>query len=140
MEFTLEHISRAASWFISEMKDHRVFAFHGEMGAGKTTLIHHICDALGVKDIVGSPTFSIINEYESTYGTIFHIDLYRIKDEVEAMQAGVEDCIYSGNTCFIEWPKKAIGLMPRETVHVHIRVIDEKRRSMTLGKGIGNGQ
>jgi tRNA threonylcarbamoyladenosine biosynthesis protein TsaE len=134
LEFTLDNIGEASSLFISGMNDHRIFAFHGEMGAGKTTLIHHICDAMGVKDIVGSPTFSIINEYESGgYGTIYHIDLYRIKDEDEAMQAGVEDCIYSGNICFIEWPGKAAGLLPEETVHIHLKVVNEDTRSLSIG-------
>ena len=134
MKFTLDHIAEAALQIIARMKDRRIFAFHGEMGAGKTTLIHHICGAMGVKDIVGSPTFSIINEYESAkYGAIYHIDLYRIKDEEEAMQAGVEDCIYSGNICFIEWPEKAAGLLPEETEHVSLMVVGEKVRELAIG-------
>ena len=93
--FKIDEINEVAKACLKEIGDSRVIAFHGEMGAGKTTFIHALCDVLGVKDVVGSPTFSIINEYlfndNGRPGKIYHIDLYRVKDEEEAIQAGVED-------------------------------------------------
>ena len=102
------------------------------MGAGKTTLIHALCDLLQVSDAVGSPTFAIINEYKSTVaGVIFHMDWYRIKDETEAVQAGCEDCIESGNFCFIEWPERAAQLLPANTFNVFLFIINEHERRLT---------
>ena len=92
------------------------------MGAGKTTFIHHLCLARGVTDTVGSPTFSIINEYRYAGGSIFHIDLYRLKDEEEAIRAGVEDVLYSGEICLVEWPDRAPDIFPPDTVHVRLEV------------------
>ena len=118
-----------------------VIAFHGSMGSGKTTFIHAFCDVLGVKDVVGSPTFSIINEYEyvpidtgsdGTRKVLFHIDLYRLRDEEEALKAGVEDCLYSGNLCLVEWPEKAANLFPPGTIHAWIDIVDDKTRSLKI--------
>ena len=135
--FNKEQLTTAANQFLQIAGDTKVFAFHGEMGAGKTTFIHALCDAKSVKDVVGSPTFSIINEYaydcEGTKRLLFHIDLYRIKDEAEAMQAGVEDCLYSGYTCFVEWPDKAPGIFPADTMHVYLSVIDSQTRQLSIG-------
>lgn len=116
-------------------KHKKALAFYGAMGAGKTTFIHALCTVLQVKDVVSSPTFAIINEYRSVIaGTIYHMDWYRLKDEEEAMQAGVEDCLYSGNLCLIEWPEKAGGLLPDDAVHIHIEAIDEETRRITIGQ------
>lgn len=102
------------------------------MGSGKTTFIHALCDVLGVRDAVGSPTFSIINQYQSADGQmIYHLDLYRIKDEEEAIQAGVEDVLYSGDLCLVEWPGKAADLFPDDTVYLSIEVIDANTRRIT---------
>ena len=107
------------------------------MASGKTTFIHALCDAKGVTDIVGSPTFAIINEYaydyEGTKRVLFHIDLYRMKNEAEAIQAGVEDCLYSGYPCFVEWPDNAPGILPAETMHVHLETIDSQTRRLAIG-------
>ena len=115
-----------------------VLAFHGEMGAGKTTFIHALCDVKQVKDTVGSPTFSIINQYNyidnSVEKKLFHIDLYRLKDEEEAIQAGVEDCLYSGHTCLVEWPERAAGILPEDTVHIHISVTGLALRKLVIGR------
>ena len=114
-----------------------MFAFHGNMGAGKTTFIHALCDVKGVKDVVGSPTFSIINEYVYKNGgdkKIFHIDLYRLKDEEEALQAGVEDCLYSDHISFVEWPERAPGIFPEDTVHVYIELIDSANRQLRIDR------
>lgn len=103
------------------------------MGSGKTTLIHALCEVLRVKDTVSSPTFAIINEYTSpVVGTIFHIDGYRMKDETEAVQAGCEDCIESGNYCFIEWPEKFPALLPEDTLHISLEAIDNKVRKLVI--------
>jgi tRNA threonylcarbamoyladenosine biosynthesis protein TsaE len=139
LTFSLSTIHENATEFWNLFSEPRVIAFYGEMGAGKTTFIHALCDVKGVKDRVGSPTFSIINEYEYSNdagsGIIFHLDLYRLKNEEEAIQAGVEDCLYSGEICFVEWPEKAEGLLPENTLHVSITPIDSSNRKLTINTG-----
>ena len=130
--YELSNIKDAATRFWKAIDDKKIIAFHGSMGAGKTTFIHALCEEKGVKDIVGSPTFSIINEYYWSAGKIFHIDLYRLRDEEEAIRAGVEDCLYSDHICFVEWPEKAPGLFPNNTVHVFIEVEDSETRHLTI--------
>ena len=106
--FTLPQIKSAVTQFLSAINNHNVIALHGEMGAGKTTFVHALCEELGVENGVSSPTFSIINEYTTAKGkTIFHLDLYRLKSVQEAIDAGVEDCFYSGNLCLVECPEIA---------------------------------
>ena len=131
MSFTLATLADTARIFLVKNKWKKVFAFHGEMGAGKTTFIHALCDVLKVKGNVSSPTFSIINEYDAADQLVYHIDLYRIKDDEEALRAGVEDCLFSGNYCFVEWPEKAPSIFPDETVHVSIRVVDPQTRTIS---------
>ncbi len=110
-------------------KDKKVWAFYAPMGSGKTTFIHALCEILEVGDTVSSPTFAIINEYRSRVArTIYHMDWYRLKDEEEAMNAGVEDALNSGDLCLVEWPEKAEGLLPDDTFHVHIEALDETTR------------
>ena len=134
--FSLDNIKEIATLFWKSAGDAGVFAVHGNMGAGKTTFVHALCEVKGVKDVVGSPTFSIINEYvyNDTTGEkkIFHIDLYRLKDEEEAMQAGVEDCLYSDHICFVEWPDRAPGIFPQKTVHVYIDIADSAHRKLKI--------
>ena len=134
--FSLENINMVAKDFWKETEGKTVFAFHGAMGAGKTTFIHALCDIKGVKDAVGSPTFSIINEYEydceGTKKILFHIDLYRLKDEEEALRAGVEDALFSGCICLVEWPEKAPGIFPDNTIHVYIELVDTKTRRLKI--------
>jgi len=134
-KFSLDTIKEIATLFWKSVENTTVFAFHGNMGAGKTTFIHALCDVKEVKDVVGSPTFSIINEYVyENNGTkkIFHIDLYRLKDEEEAVQAGVEDCLYSDHLCLVEWPERAPGIFPEDTVQVYIEVIDSANRKLRI--------
>ena len=131
LRFRLQDIGTAAEAFWRQFPDQTVLAFHGEMGAGKTTFIHALCLAKGVVDTVGSPTFSIINEYKYDKGRIFHIDLYRLKDEEEAVRAGVEDVLYSGELCLVEWPDRAPGIFPPDTVALRIRAIDRDLREVT---------
>jgi tRNA threonylcarbamoyladenosine biosynthesis protein TsaE len=131
--FKLENIEEAAAKFLAAVNINSVFAFHGEMGAGKTTFIHSLCEAMGVRETISSPTFSIINQYSTTEGkTIYHMDLYRLKDEAEAVNAGVEDCLYSVNTCLVEWPEKAPGIFPDDTTHITITMIDTNTRKLSI--------
>lgn len=123
--FTLEQIHNIAAQLWQQASQYKVWAFNGEMGAGKTTFIHALCEVLQVTGAVSSPTFAIINEYKSPVaGSIFHMDWYRLKDEDEAIQAGVEDCLYSGSLCLVEWPQKAEGLLPDDTLQVYISLVD----------------
>ena len=134
--YKLNGIKEAATRFWQVIGDRKVIAFHANMGAGKTTFIHALCDVKKVKDVVSSPTFSLINEYEyienDLIKKIFHIDLYRLKDENEAMQAGIEDCLYSDHICLIEWPEKISGHLPTDTAHVFIEVIEEQTRRLRI--------
>jgi tRNA threonylcarbamoyladenosine biosynthesis protein TsaE len=136
ISYKLKEIKEAALEFWDAVNDKKVIAFHGKMGAGKTTFIHALCEVKGVKDAVGSPTFSIINEYffaeGNRHGKIFHIDLYRLKDEEEARRAGVEDCFYSDHICFVEWPEKAPGILPSGTLHVFIEAVDTQTRHLII--------
>ena len=128
----LEHIHEAAKQFISQIGDHRVFAFYGSMGAGKTTFIKAICEELGVTDVVTSPTFAIVNEYTCdtsltshpsplTSHKIFHFDFYRIKKLEEVYDMGYEDYFYSDSLCFIEWPELIDEVLPDDAVKVTIK-------------------
>jgi tRNA threonylcarbamoyladenosine biosynthesis protein TsaE len=134
--FTLEQINLIAAEFWKAVYPKKVIVFHGSMGAGKTTFIHALCEVRKVKDVTGSPTFSIINEYlfeeASSIGKIYHIDLYRLKDEEEAIQAGVEDCLYNDHICLVEWPEKAPGLFSPDTIHVYIEAIDSDTRKLII--------
>ena len=131
--FTLPQIKTAAATFLDAVKNYKVVAFHGEMGAGKTTFVHALCDELGVKNAVSSPTFSIINEYRTAAGkTIYHLDLYRLKSVQEAIDAGVEDCFYSGNLCLVEWPEIAHAIFPENTLHVHIEIAGNDERRLVI--------
>ena len=116
---SLENIRAAAREFIENMGESRVFAFYGKMGAGKTTFVKAICEELGVEDVITSPTFAIINEYEGDE-TIYHFDFYRIKKLEEVYDMGYEDYFYSGALCFIEWPELIEEILPDDAVRVSI--------------------
>ena len=115
----LDNIRAAAREFIQNMGDAHVFAFYGKMGAGKTTFVKAICEELGVEDVITSPTFAIINEYEGDE-TIYHFDFYRIKKLEEVYDMGYEDYFYSGAFCFIEWPELIEEILPDDAVRVSI--------------------
>jgi tRNA threonylcarbamoyladenosine biosynthesis protein TsaE len=138
---SVNNINTVAKEFWKETEGKTVFAFHGPMGAGKTTFIHALCDAKNSTDHVGSPTFSIINQYyypthpvagSGHASTLYHMDLYRLRDEEEAIRAGVEDILYSGNICLVEWPEKAPGIFPPETLHVFFELIDSTTRRLKI--------
>ncbi len=125
-------IKQAAKQFVDLMGKDKVFAFHGSMGAGKTTLIKAICEELGVKESVTSPTFAIINEYKDRDGaSIYHFDFYRINKLEEAFDFGYEDYFYSGSLCFIEWPEIVESLLPDNCVKV---TIEEKENGIRVIK------
>ena len=118
--FSLDKIETAVAHFF-DSKPNKVVLFNGLMGAGKTTFIKALCKSLGVQDITSSPTFSLVNEYETPDGQrIYHFDLYRINAEVEALDMGIEEYLYSGNWCFIEWPEKIPNLLPLNVTTVNI--------------------
>jgi tRNA threonylcarbamoyladenosine biosynthesis protein TsaE len=129
--FQLQDILPAAERFWQQWPLQKVFAFHGDMGAGKTTFIHALCAVKGVTDTVGSPTFPIINEYAYPGGKVYHIDLYRLRNEEEALRAGVEDVLYSGELCLVEWPDRAPGIFPPATVELYIGTVDPQTRKIT---------
>ena len=130
---SLDKIADAAQEFVAQMGHRRVFAFYGGMGAGKTTFIKALCQQLGVKDAVTSPTFAIVNEYGSDIGPIYHFDFYRIKNLAEVMDLGFDDYAYSGHLCLMEWPELIEDLLPDNTVSVHIEETDNGMRKVTLG-------
>jgi tRNA threonylcarbamoyladenosine biosynthesis protein TsaE len=131
--FELDDIENTAKDFLKMANGHQVFAFSGELGAGKTTFISALCDELQVAETVSSPTFSIIQEYKTkTNKIIYHIDLYRIKNKEEAMDAGIEDCLNSNEICFVEWPEKAPEIFPPGTVFTNIVTISSTSRKLII--------
>jgi tRNA threonylcarbamoyladenosine biosynthesis protein TsaE len=140
ISYGLNQIEDAVKRFWEVTKEYKLFAFSGEMGAGKTTFIHYICDMLQVEDTVSSPTFALINEYHYSKNgkdhLIWHMDWYRLKDAAEAINAGMEDCIQSAAegeaTCFIEWPEKALDLFHKPYLWITIETIAPDQRSMTV--------
>lgn len=129
----LEHIHEAAKEFIKAMGKDTIFAFYGEMGAGKTTFIKAICEELGVKDVITSPTFAIVNEYTDGHGNpIYHFDFYRIKKLDEVFDMGFEDYIDSGNICLMEWPELIEDILPEDARKVTIAVDDDGSRTVKL--------
>ncbi len=130
--FTKDKLINATQQMWDWGKTFPVWAFHAPMGAGKTTFIHSLCiDVLRTTDAVSSPTFSIINEYKTEVtGTVYHMDWYRLKGEEEAVAAGVEDMLQSGNLCLIEWADVAPLLLPELALHIYITVIDETTRQL----------
>ena len=127
----IEGIREAAREFINHIGEHRVFAFYGSMGAGKTTFIKAICEELGVDDVITSPTFAIVNEY-GTERKIYHFDFYRIKKLEEVYDMSYEDYFYSGALCFIEWPELIEPLLPEDAVKVSIEEQEDGSRTVTF--------
>ena len=120
---------------LKKAEPHRVFAFDGQMGAGKTTFIKKLCEQMGTTDVVNSPTFAIVNVYdvEQPYqGEVYHFDCYRLKDIREAIDFGAEDYLYSGNYCFIEWPEMIEALLPEDTVYIRITPQENGDRLLTI--------
>ena len=130
---SLDSIQETAEQFIELIGENRIFAFNGNMGAGKTTFIKAICEELGVKENVNSPTFAIVNEYEAgDEKIIYHFDCYRINKIQEALDLGAEEYLYSGNLCFIEWAENIASLLPDSMVNVNIEEDEYGERNVTL--------
>jgi tRNA threonylcarbamoyladenosine biosynthesis protein TsaE len=130
--YDLGEIHEVARFLDAQFSDKNVWALHGEMGAGKTTLVSALCSVWNVQGTVSSPTFSIINVYKTAGPDICHIDLYRCRDVSEVVNAGVEDVVYSGKRCLIEWPEKAEGLLPDDALHLYLTVIGANTRKITV--------
>ena len=127
--FELSQIKSVANAIWKEGKQFSVWAFYAPMGSGKTTFIHALCESLGVKSAISSPTFAIVNEYQSeNIGNIQHMDWYRIKNNREAIDAGIEEILLSGDTCFVEWPENALGLLPDNCFHLQMEVLSPTTR------------
>lgn len=130
----IEGLEEAAKTFVNTMGERSVFAFYGKMGAGKTTFIKALCKALGIEDIVNSPTFALVNEYRSdtTGELVYHFDFYRINKIEEVYDMGYEDYFYSGAICLIEWPELIEDLLPEDAVRVDIVENADGSRTLTL--------
>ncbi|KIA86780.1 tRNA (adenosine(37)-N6)-threonylcarbamoyltransferase complex ATPase subunit type 1 TsaE [Flavobacterium sp. AED] len=130
--FSLDQLEEVAQKIIVE-NPNKVILFHGEMGVGKTTLIKQLCKTLGVIGATSSPTFSLVNEYQTTNNQIvYHFDFYRLNHEVEALDMGVDDYLYSGNWCFIEWAEKIPNLIPETHSVITITLLPDGKRALEL--------
>ena len=130
----LADLEKAALQISSFAAEERIFIFEGEMGAGKTTLIKVLARVMGVQEVVTSPTFSIVNEYEANGEPLYHFDFYRIKNIQEAYDIGYEEYFYSGNRCFIEWPEKIEPLIPEHHIKIEIQIKNENDRLLSVSK------
>lgn len=137
MEIAVNNLSdlpSVAAQLLAFAGEDKIFIFDGDMGAGKTTFIKTFCQVLGVLDVVSSPTYSIVNEYESAAGAVYHFDFYRIKDIQEAYDLGYEEYFYSGRICLIEWPERVAELLPDHLIKIEITIVDENRRVFNFSR------
>ncbi|MDR6968078.1 tRNA threonylcarbamoyladenosine biosynthesis protein TsaE [Flavobacterium arsenatis] len=132
IEFSLEQIHQIAQEVLKQNPE-KVILFNGDMGVGKTTFIKALSKALGVKDATSSPTFSLVNEYEAENGKlVYHFDVYRLKNEAEAYDMGIDEYLYSGEWCFIEWAEKIPSLIPQQHSVINIKLLGNGNRKLTL--------
>lgn len=130
--FSLDQLEEVANQIL-EQNPNKVILFHGEMGVGKTTLIKALTNKLGVKEATSSPTFSLVNEYQTTDNqTVYHFDFYRLNHEIEALDMGADEYLYSGNWCFIEWAEKIPNLIPDSHSTISISLLSDGNRSLSL--------
>jgi len=130
--YSLQDLPKIASEIISSAKN-KTLLFYGQMGVGKTTLIKELCKSLGVLDNISSPTFSLVNEYQTANNDkVYHFDFYRIEDEEEAFDIGIEDYFDSKNWCFVEWPENIENLLPLDAVEIHLSLLDDEQRNIQL--------
>jgi tRNA threonylcarbamoyladenosine biosynthesis protein TsaE len=130
--YSLTGIDEMARVFWKTFPDSKIYAFHGDMAVGKTRFIRALCALKNVNETVSSPTFSIINEYSYPDGKLYHLDLFRLKDDQEAIRAGVEDCLYSGAICLVEWPDRAPGIFPEHALEVFLDLQDKNTRKIRV--------
>ena len=132
IEFSLDQINQVTDKIIAQ-NPQKIILFNGEMGVGKTTLIKQLSKNLGVLEATSSPTFSLVNEYKTIDNqVIYHFDVYRLKSETEALDMGIDDYLYSGNWCFIEWSEKIPNLIPQEHSNINIELLENGNRKLTL--------
>ncbi len=130
---TIDHLQEVADEFLKAFPEPGVFCFYGSMGAGKTTFIQALCEKLKVLDVVNSPSFAIVNEYNTANeDVVYHFDFYRLKEEEEAFDLGYEDYFYSGSYCFVEWPEKIESLLPQKRFDVTVTVMDDMSRQIEV--------
>jgi len=132
MIYTLAQMDDIAQSLVKKFGTKSVWAFHAPMGAGKTTLITALCKILGVQDRVNSPTFAIMNEYQGLGKVIYHMDWYRLENDGDARRAGVEMAMADSDYCFIEWPEKAINLIPSDALHIEIEILGPEHRRIFI--------
>ena len=136
MELKINHIDEirdVARQFLKRVGDHKIMAFYGKMGVGKTTFIKALCEELGVQDVINSPTFAIVNEYMDGEGeTIYHFDFYRIKRPEEVFDIGFEEYVYSGKLCLMEWPELIEPVLPEETLKITITENPDTTRTISF--------
>lgn len=132
MIYTIAEIDDVAQSLMKKFASKSVWAFDAPMGAGKTTLITALCKILGVQDRVNSPTFAIMNEYQGLGKVIYHMDWYRLENDAEARRAGVEMAMEDSDYCFIEWPEKAINLIPADALHIEIEILGPEHRRIFI--------
>jgi tRNA threonylcarbamoyladenosine biosynthesis protein TsaE len=125
-----EEMAQVAAQLLEAAGDRRKFAFYGEIGAGKTTLIQTLCRLLEVADYVTSPTFALVNVYESPEGPVYHLDLYRLKNVEEALDIGIEEYLADDAYCFIEWPELVDALLPEDVIRIKITFLAESSRKI----------
>jgi tRNA threonylcarbamoyladenosine biosynthesis protein TsaE len=137
MQYTIHHLDELpdlARKILDQCADYRIFCLYGDLGAGKTTLVKAICLQLGAGDVVKSPTFALVNEYEGSEGSIYHFDFYRVKRIEEIFDLGFEEYVDSGDYCFIEWPEVAEPLLPEETVEIRLETTGLTSRTVKVAK------
>ena len=129
--FNLKDLPSVAKQVLTEVPN-KILLFYGDMGVGKTTLIKEIAKQLGVKGVINSPTFALVNEYEIKDGKVYHFDFYRITKEEEALDMGIEEYLYGNSWCLIEWPQNVENLLPLESVQIHLSILDNGKRNVQL--------
>lgn len=128
----LKNIDQVINALKPLFENHNCFAFKAPMGSGKTTFIAALLQSLGIKETIASPTFGYVKEYNAAIGTIYHFDVYRLNNELEAYDIGMDEYLYSGNVCLIEWPEKIENLLPENTVWINIHVEKDNSRTFEI--------
>ncbi len=130
--YSLDQIGEIAAALLKQFGTKTVWAFHAPMGAGKTTLIAAIGKEMGIQETITSPTFALMNQYDAQGKMVYHMDWYRLENEKEAARAGMEAALDEADFCFVEWPEKALGLLPSATQHFEIEILDPEHRRIFI--------